>query len=99
VIDENFQSVANLLSIRPDVVRSSPNTPLKRRQYFNVSWKEGISTQENNVMAIEMADKVVLVDWGPTRWKWNMTLGSSHLARTITGYYNGSQARQIVWIR
>ena len=98
IIDEDFESVANLLSIRPDVVRSSPSIPLARRQFFNISWREGISTEEENVMVIEMADKIVLIDWNPTGWQWNMTLSGPELPRTIIGYYSSAQFRQTLWI-
>ncbi len=98
VIDEDFESVVNLLSIRPDVVRPSPNIPLTRRQFLNISWREGISTEEENVMVIEMADKIVLIDWSPTRWKWNMTLSGPDFQRTIIGHSNDNRIRQTLWI-
>ena len=98
IISDDFESVANLLSIRPDVVRASPDIPLTRRQFFNVSWREGISTEDENVMAIEMVDKIILIDWAPNRWKWNMTLSGPEFQRTIIGYYNDNRLRQTVWI-
>ena len=98
VIAEDFESVANLLDIRPDLVRSIPNIPLPRKEFLNVSWEEGISTEEENVLAIEMAEKIVLIDWSPARWKWNMTLSGSDFQRTIVGHYNDNQVRQTLWI-
>ena len=99
ILSDDFESVVNLLSIRPDLVRSSPNIPLTRKQFFNVSWREEISSEEENVMVIEMADKIVLIDWSPTRWQWNMTLSGPVIQRTIIGYYNSSQGRQTLWVQ
>ena len=98
IISDDFESVANLLSIRPDVVRANPDIPLTKRQFFNVSWREEISTEDENVMAIEMVDKIILIDWDPNRWKWNMTLSGPEFQRTIIGYYSDNQLRQTVWI-
>ncbi len=98
IVSEDFESVANLLSIRPDLVRSSPDIPLTRKRFFNVSWREDISTEDENMMAIEMADKIVLIDLGPNRWKWNLTLGGPEFQRTIIGYYNDNRLRQTLWI-
>ena len=98
IISDDFESVANLLSIRPDVVRAHPNIPLTRRQFFNVSWREGISTEDENVMAIEMVDRIVLIDWSPGRWDWNLTLSGPEFQRTIIGYYNDNRLRQTLWI-
>ena len=98
IISDDFESVANLLSIRPDVVRANPDIPLTRKEFFNVSWREGISTEDENVMAIEMADKIVLIDWSPGRWDWNLTLSGPEFQRTITGYYSTNLFRQTLWI-
>ena len=98
VIAEDFESVANFLSIRPDLIRSIPDIPLTRKEFLNVSWEEGISTEEENVMVIEMADKIVLIDWSPSGWQWNMTLSGPEFQRTIIGYYSSGQVRQTVWI-
>ncbi len=98
VVDEEFESAANLLSLRPDVVRFSPDTPLARMRLFNVSWTERVSLKDDNVIAIEMADKIILIDRAPARWKWIMTLGGPQFQRTIIGYYNDDRSRQMVWI-
>ena len=54
--------------------------------------------EDGNVMAIEMADKIILIDWSPDHWKWNMTLSGPEFQRTIIGYYNDNRFRQTVWI-
>ena len=97
IISDDFELVANLLSIRPHVVRPGPRIPLARREFFNVSWRGDISTEVENVMAIEMVDKIVLIDWSPGGWKWNMTLSGPEFERTMIGYYNDNQFRQTLW--
>ncbi len=99
IVSEDFKVVANVLAVRPDIVRFTSQLPLTRRRFMNVRWQGESSSQENNLMAVEMADKIVLLDWSATRWRWIASLTGSPFQQTIIGYYNGNRRRQMLWIR
>ncbi len=98
IVSDDFDTVANVLAVRPDILRFTSRLPLNRRRFLNVQWRGEASSEEDNVMGVEMADKVVLVDWNPRRWRWIATLSASPFQRTIIGHYNSGRLRQIVWI-
>jgi len=99
MVSEDFKVVANVLAVRPDIVRFTSQLPLSRRRFMNVRWKGESSSQEDNLMAIEMADKIVLLDWSATRWRWITSLTGFPFQQTIIGYYNANRRRQMLWIR
>ncbi len=98
MLSEDFTFAANILAVRPDIVRFSPQLPQHVRKMMNVQWQGESSSENDNVMVFEMFDKLILIDWSPRRWDWTVSLSGSQFQRTIIGENNISGKRQIFWI-